>query len=360
MMRRAPSSAPTALAVLAALSLGAGCQATSSTEVGVRTALFGALEKRGVQQIYSPGGIYLVLPVINAWNTLSIAQQNLLMNASAAEGDRPNPDDISFKTKDGNNVYIDVNVMWRVDPQKAGSVVANVGGSVDQIKERLVRPYSRSVIRDLFNEISSEEYYQVAIKNKMAARAKDQLAAELAPYGILVDMLQVHQHRFDREYQNAINAQKQAEADVQTLVELQKAMEEAKRSELQAKRAEWNKFMEDALGEAGRVRNEADGYAQTQTNLAKATLARAQAEASATVKEAEALSKMGGEAFVKMEVAKQFAKKRILLVPAANVTTMNVNKIVESLAADALTEPVRSEPARGEAAKESAGATASQ
>jgi regulator of protease activity HflC (stomatin/prohibitin superfamily) len=340
---------------LAALAL-AGCESTSSTEVGVRTSLYGVLEKRGAQQIYSPGGIYLVLPIVNAWNTLSIAQQNLLMNASGGEGDRPLQDDIAFKTKDGNNVYIDVNVMWRVDPQKAGSVVANVGKSVEQIKERLVRPYSRSVIRDVFNEISSEEYYQVAIKNRMAARAKEQLAAELAPYGILVDMLQVHQHRFDREYQNAINAQKQAEADVQTLVEQQKAMEEAKRSELQAKRAEWNKLSEDALGEAGRVRNEADGYSQTQMNVAKATLARAQAEASATVKEAEALAKMGGEAFVKMEVAKQFAKKKILLVPAANVATMNVNKLVEAMAADALGEPVKSEPARRDAIQEPAAA----
>ncbi len=342
------------LAALAALAAPAltGCESTGSTEVGVRTSLFGVLEKRGTQQVYSPGGVYLVLPVVNAWNTLSVAQQNLFMNASAVEGDRPLPDDISFKTKDGNNVYIDVNVMWRVDPQKAGLVVATVGNSVDQIKERLLRPYSRSAIRDVFNEITSEEYYQVAIKNKMATRAKEQLAAELAPYGILIDMLQVHQHRFDREYQSAINAQKQAEADVQTLVEQQKAMEEAKRSELQGKRAQWNKLMEDALGEAGRVRNEADGYAQTQTNLAKATLARAQAEASATVKESEALSKMGGEAFVKMEVAKQFAKKRILLVPSANVTTLNVNKLVESMAGDALAEPAKSEPAHVDTPRE--------
>ena len=42
------------------------------------------------------------------------------MNANPAEGDRPVPDDITFKTKDGNNVYIDVNVMWRVDPQRGG------------------------------------------------------------------------------------------------------------------------------------------------------------------------------------------------------------------------------------------------
>jgi len=169
----------------------------------------------------------------------------------------------------------------------------------------------------------------------MATKAKDQLALELQPYGILVDMLQVQQHRFDKEYQAAINAQKQAEADVQTLIEQQKNAEELKRSELQGKRAEWNRKMEDALGEAGRVRNEADGYSQTKSNAAKAILAQAEAETAAVLKEAEALSKMGGDAFVKMQLAKQFAEKRFVIVPATTVSTMNVNKLVDAMVGDA-------------------------
>ena len=144
-------------------------------------------------------------------------------------------------------------------------------------------------------------------------------------------MLQVQQHRFDAEYQAAINAQKQAEADVQTLVEQQKNMEAQKKSELEAKRAQWNQQLEDALGEAGRVRNEADGYYQTKTNEAKAVIAVAQAEAEGVRKEAEALGKLGGDAYVKMQVAQLLSKKRILLVPGSNVSTMDVNKMVDFL-----------------------------
>jgi regulator of protease activity HflC (stomatin/prohibitin superfamily) len=322
--------APFVLVFVAALFAGA-CGATNSTEVGVRTSLWGIIEKRGTQQIYEPGGVYFFLPVLNAWNTLPISQQNLLMNAMPGEGDRPVPDDITFKTKDGNNVYIDVNVMWRVDPKKAGFLIQHVGQSTSEIKERLVRPVSRSVIRDSFNEITSEEYYQVTVKNRVAGKAKDALAADLAPYGVFVDMLQVQQHRFDQEYQAAINAQKQAEADVQTLVEQQKNMESQKKSELEAKRSEWNKQMEDALGEAGRIRNDADAYYQTKTNEAKAIVARAQAEAEGVRKEAEALGKLGGDAYVKMQVAQQLSRKRILLVPGTNVSTMDVNQMVSFL-----------------------------
>jgi regulator of protease activity HflC (stomatin/prohibitin superfamily) len=307
------------------------CGATSSTEVGVRTNLLGIFEKRGYQQIYDPGGVFFMLPIVNSWSTLPINQQNLLMNAHPGEGDRPVPDDITFKTKDGNNVFIDVNLMWRIDSKKAGFIVQHIGQSASEIKERIVRPISRAVIRDVFNEITSEEYYQVTVKNKMAALAKDRLAETLAQYGVVVDMLQVQQHRFDPAYQEAINAQKQAEADVQTLIEQQKNMVQQKQSELEAKRSEWNKRLEDANGEAGRVRNEADGYYETKSNEAKAVIAGAQAEASATKKEADALGKVGGDAYVKMQLAKQLAKKRILIVPASNVSTMNVNQLVDYL-----------------------------
>jgi len=289
------------------------------------------IEKRGDQQIYEPGGVYFILPIVNSWVVLPIAQQNLLMNADPREGDRPVPDDITFKTRDGNNVFIDVNVMWRIDPKRAGFIVAKVGQSAEEIRERVVRPISRSVIRDVFNEITSEEYYQVTVKNRVAASAREQLAKALTPYGVMVDTLQVQQHRFDPEYQAAINAQKQAEADVQTLVEQQRNAVVQKQSELEARRSLWNKQIEDARGDAGRVRNEADGYFQTQTNQAKAIVAAAQAEADGVRKEAEALSRLGGDAYVKMQVAKLFADKKILIVPGTNVSTMDVNKMVDFL-----------------------------
>src|SRR5262249_60694416 len=140
-----------------------------------RTRLFGIFGKRGDAEIYEPGGVYFFLPVVNEWTTLPISQQNLLMTANLAEGDRPVPDEITFKTKDGNNVHIDVNVMWRVDPKKAAFIVSTVGQTISEIKERVVRPVARSVIRDVFNEITSEEYYHVTVKNKTAPQPRHHL-----------------------------------------------------------------------------------------------------------------------------------------------------------------------------------------
>ena len=75
------------------------------------------------------------------------------------------------------------------------------------------------------------------------------------PFFLHKDTDDLHPRTMEILDQAAINAQKQAEADVQTLVEQQKNMVAQKKSELEAKRAQWNKNLEDALGAAGGGRN---------------------------------------------------------------------------------------------------------
>ena len=127
---------------------------------------------------------------------------------------------------------------------------------------------------------------------------------------------------------------------MQTLIEQQKNMEvQKKRASWKGSAPKWNRQLEEAQGEAGRVRNEADGYYQTKTNEAKAIVATAQAEAEGVRKEAEALGKLGGDAYVKMQVAKQLSQKRIWLVPVTNVSTMDVNQMLKFLLSQPKAEP---------------------
>ena len=278
--------------------------------MGVRTNLLGILEKRGDQQVYAPGGLYLVLPVVNAWTVLPISQQNLLMNADPGHGDRPVPDDITFKTKDGNNVYIDVNVMWRIDPQKAGFVVSHVGQTVEEVKERVVRPLSRSIVRDVFNEITSEEYYQVTVKNRMAGAGQGRSwPRPWLPWAWRWTCCSSTSTASTRSTRAAINAQKQAEADVQMLVERQKAMVVQKQTELEGapQRVEPEEWRWRAARPAG------SGTTPTATTRPRPTRPRPswrrpRPQADGVRKEAEALSKLGGDAYVKIQVSKRLRR----------------------------------------------------
>ena len=58
--------------------------------------------------------------------------------------DRTGDDAIEFKTTDGNDISVNVTVAWRIDPQKAPYLVAKVGSSTAEVKEKLIRRGARA------------------------------------------------------------------------------------------------------------------------------------------------------------------------------------------------------------------------
>ena len=70
----------------------------------------------------------------------------------------------------------------------------------------------------------------------------------------------------------------------------------------------------------------------TMTALAEESIAAAVAATGVPLAVA-GLGKLGGEAYVKMQVAQQLSHKRVTIVPGSNVSTMDVNKLVDYLVA---------------------------
>src|ERR1044071_8355857 len=81
---------------------------TDSTEVGVRTVKW--LGKRGVEdKVYQPGSAYFFLPVFSDWNTYDTRLQVLEIKG---------PSQLTIKTRDGNDLYVDLTFSYRIDPSK--------------------------------------------------------------------------------------------------------------------------------------------------------------------------------------------------------------------------------------------------
>ena len=80
-----PTGRGARLATVAAVAALCACGMTSSTEVGVRTNLVRVLEKRGDQQIYEPGGVYFILPVVNAWAGASARMTSVVTNTNPCQ-----------------------------------------------------------------------------------------------------------------------------------------------------------------------------------------------------------------------------------------------------------------------------------
>src|SRR5262245_11721506 len=118
------------IVLLAALFLGVFFpypHTTGPTEVGVRTIKWSPLRKSGVEdRVYQPGAVYFFSLVLNDWHVLDTRLQNVEMTLDAARGDRRVRDDLLFKTIDGNDISLDVIISYRLDPQKAPTIVQRV------------------------------------------------------------------------------------------------------------------------------------------------------------------------------------------------------------------------------------------
>src|SRR5436309_13339273 len=88
---------------------------TGTTEVDVRTIKWSLFGKSGVEnKVYQPGATYFFLPIFNEWETFDARLQIVEMTSGSGKRDQRGGDDIPFKTKDGNDIRIDLIFTYRV------------------------------------------------------------------------------------------------------------------------------------------------------------------------------------------------------------------------------------------------------
>lgn len=322
-----------------------GCvpHSTGSTEVGVRTIKFSILGKKGVEEkYYAPGATYFFLPVINDWHTFDTKLQNLEMTYSTQSGDRKTRDDLLFKTIDGNDISLDVIIAYKLDPSKAPYVLQNVAKDDSSLRDKIVRTIARSKPRDIFGELTTEEFYVAAKRDEQAHEAKDILQTMLTPLGITVERVLTKDYRFNAKYQKAIEDKKVADQLVEKNKSAQHASMEEYKRKLEEARGEVNGMIADVNGEYKQAKIEADVYFEKQKLLAEATLAEGIAEAKGIMEMNKAMGSTGGEALVKLKIAEALQGKKIVLLPLSeggmNLKTTNMNKLIDTMGIKKLSE----------------------
>jgi len=330
-----------AMVLLAALGPACTFHSTDSTEVGVLTrkvTLFGLLGHQGIQEeTYPPGATYTFPALITDWNVFNVALQNLQMVADKKAGDRLDRDDLEFKTHDGNDIAVDVTVAWRIDPAKAGYLLARVGGTTNEVKEHLVRPACRSIVRDVLNTMTSEEFYVSDKRFLKAEEARARLAAVLASEGVTVERVILGEHRFTAEYEKVIHDKKLAEQTAERMVSEGNAAQQEALRNLETAKGQVAQQIAKAKGALGQVKLAADADYFKSQREAEAILAEKRAHAKGIEKQNAAMSGAGGRTMVKLRLAEALEGKQILFVPSgakgAALQTMNVNELISRYAA---------------------------
>ena len=309
---------------------------TGTTEVGVRTIKWSLFSKSGVQnKVYQPVATYFFLPILNEWETFDARLQVLEMTATHKEG-RGGADEIPFKTKDGNDIRIDVIFTYRVDPQRTPYIRQFAAKDMVELKEKVFRTVARSKPRDYLGEYSTEEFYHAENRNRAAEKAKQGLQAILSEYGIIVENVALMDYRFNTDYQAIITNKKIADTKTKTLISERDSTLELNKKLLQDAQGEVNQLIAHANGQYQEAVLAADAYYQQQTNLATATIAEGEAEAASIKKMREAMMNEGGLIQVKMAIADSLRGKRIVMVPLGsansfNLQTLDVNDILKQL-----------------------------
>ena len=326
-----------ALLALGALLVG-GCvsHSTGETEVGVLVCKIGlGCAHKGVQeQLYPPGSTNVFAPFIRDFYTFDTKVQNLEMTASNKSGDRTTRDDLQFKTTDGNDISMDVTVVWTLDPKLIPSILQSVGTSTDEVKEKLVRPMARTLVRDVLNELDSEAVYNSDKRFQKADKARQVLTDALAGFGVTIMQVILHEHRFAPEYEKVIHDRKLAEQRAEQLKSETEAVQQEALRNLETARGGVASDIAKADGKLKQVSLKADAELYAQQQNAEALLAERTANAKAIAKRNEALRGSGGKAMVKLKIAEALAGKKIILVPSgasgAAFNKTDVNKLIDT------------------------------
>ncbi|MFH2044840.1 MAG: SPFH domain-containing protein [Pseudomonadota bacterium] len=330
------------IAIIMLLSIQ-GCifYSTGETEVGVRTIKLGIFGKKGVDpKVYEPGSTFVFPPLITDWHTFDTKLQNLEFTYHRGRGDRSTRDDLLFKTIDGNDISLDVIIVYRIDPAKAYLIVQNVARNDKELRDKIVRTITRSKPRDIFGELKTEEFYVSALREGQAKKAKEVLQAMLEPMGIIIEKVLTKDYRFNPKYQKAIEDKKVADQQVERNKSAQHAATEEYKRKLEEVRGEVNKIVADVDGEYLKAKIQVDVYYEKQMLLAEAIKAEGIAEAKGIKEMNDALSSIGGEALVKLEIAEALQGKKIVLLPVSeggmNLKTTDINALLNTMGVKSL------------------------
>jgi regulator of protease activity HflC (stomatin/prohibitin superfamily) len=269
-------------------------------------------------------GYSVVLPWMFSFYRLDRRVQSLSMTELGGGGFDAG-DAVKIKTADGSNVSLDIQVTYRLLPERAAEVLKSAGPGM-AFGQLWVRSAIRAMSAREFGKLTTEQIYDATLRNERAQAALAALNEELAGRGVEVVGVVPQDFRFYKDYEEIIKKKKLADQEVEEQqAQARLAVEERNKKVGEATHAGQAK-VKTAEGEAERLRTEVDGYVQrvkleaegalaTAEKKAEGTLAIGMSEAQGMAEAARAVNGPGGVNLVAVEYAKVLGKIAFTGVP---------------------------------------------
>jgi regulator of protease activity HflC (stomatin/prohibitin superfamily) len=297
--------------------------------------------QRGILEATLSPGLYYINPYEYEVVIFDTRQQRYEMTVQEGIGDTLRSDSIQFLSDDGFEITIDLTVLYQVDPENAPYVVATVGRSVDDVRDKIIRPSARSFARIIgsmnvgeeFVHGSTREAFQNNLHTALEAKCLDSRVkinqAFIRHFEVPIELRdpitkKVIASKLEEQYTQEQKTQMaNAELARQTeLVVFQAKKVKAETSKMEAKiRAEQQRDVEEtlvakkkfeALGDAEKIKIDADAKLYSAKKEAEGILVQKTAEAEGQKKMVNAWSGDGARYIVAKELASRLANAKII------------------------------------------------
>ncbi len=173
-------------------------------------------------------GTSIVVPVVNTYFIYPINQQQYTMSGKVNEGSVQGNDAVAARTIDGQEVSLDVTVLYSVDATKVNELHQRWQTGY---QDNFVRPTVRGLVRDVVSGYKAEDIYgekRTAMEDEMQTRIGDRFEQE----GLTLTDLLVRDIVFSDQFRQAIEdkqiADQQAQQAALVVVQRQNEADQAR------------------------------------------------------------------------------------------------------------------------------------
>jgi regulator of protease activity HflC (stomatin/prohibitin superfamily) len=167
---------------------------------------------RGVLTESLPEGLHLKIPFWQVIEKMDTRLQAYTMSIDPDEGEHYGDDSIESLTKDGQKVYADITIQYRIDGKDAAWIYQNVGLDYDA---KVIRPGIRNVARDIITGYDSTQLFTQESRTAAQGKMKDSLSELYAENKVELQNVLLRNIRFSDVYLQAIEAKQVAQQRIQ-------------------------------------------------------------------------------------------------------------------------------------------------
>lgn len=189
-------------------SIAAGLVFIQPEERGV---VISAFSPKGYREAALQPGLRWIIPFAENVVLYPISTRTYTMSIAQNEGQVQGDDSISARTLDGQEIFVDASVIYKVDPEKVVQVHIQWQNRYDN---DLVRAQARGIIRDVVSQYKVDEVIS-SKRVEMTSKIREGLATKLSENGLMLMDYVLRNIAFSTEYGASIEQKQIAEQQAQ-------------------------------------------------------------------------------------------------------------------------------------------------